>query len=81
MTKPKSYYFKKTFYLVFVGLFTYTIIRGLFEGDFSTEGLLKLFLIASVSGVVTGSLFGFINMMWLKRDNFFISNKKPIDKQ
>lgn len=81
MKKSKSYYFKKTFYFVFTILFTYTLVKGLFEIDYSTKSVWLLFLKALLSGIVTGALLGFINMQWLKRENFFVANKKHIDKQ
>lgn len=81
MKKYKSYYFKKTFYFVFTILFTYTLVKGLFEIDYSTKSIGMLFLKALLSGIVTGALLGFINMQWLKRENFFVANKKHIDKQ
>jgi len=71
MKKYKSYYFKKTFYLVFTILFTFTIVRGLFEIDYTTKSVFLLFLKALISGIVIGSLLGFINMQWLKKDNVF----------
>lgn len=81
MKKSKFYYFKKTFYFVFTILFTYTLVKGLFETDYSTKSVWILFLKALLSGVITGTLLGFINMLWFKRENFFVANKKHIDKQ
>jgi len=57
------------------------LVKGLFEIDYSTKSVGLLFLKALLSGIVTGALLGFINMQWLKRENFFIANKKHIDKQ
>jgi len=81
MKKSKSYYFKKTFTFIFTILFTYTLVKGLFEIDYTTKSVFLWFLKALISGIVIDSLLGFINMQWFKRENFFVANKKHIDKQ
>lgn len=81
MKKSKSYYFKRTFYFVFSFLFVYFIVKGLFEIDYSTESVYKLLLKSVVAAAVTSVLMGFINMQWLKRENFFVANKNKPDKQ
>jgi predicted membrane protein len=64
----KSKHFKALFIPIFVFMFVFTIVRKLFDGDFSSETLLKIFLIAFFSSLITGTIFGLINMLWLKKD-------------
>lgn len=66
----KSKHFKVLFIPVFVFMFAYTIVRKLFDSDFSSESLLKIFLVAFFSSLITGTLFGLINMLWRKKDTF-----------
>jgi hypothetical protein len=81
MKKSNIYYFKKTFYFVFTLAFVYILVKGFFDIDYSTQSLYKLLLTSLIAGLVTGALLGLINMIWLKRENFFIANKRPLDKQ
>ena len=81
MKKTNTYYFKKTFYLVFTLAFVFILVRGLFDIDYSTESLYKLLLTSLLTGLITGGLLGLINMLWFKKENFFMANKKHIDKQ
>ena len=81
MKKTNTYYFQKTFYLVFTIVFVFFLVRGLFEIDYSTKSLYLLLLKSLLTAVLTGIIMGVINMIWLKRENFFIANKRPLDKQ
>lgn len=76
MKKTKSYYFKKTFYFVFTISFTFIIVKGLFDIDYTAKSAYLLLLKALITAIIIGTLTGFINMQWLKRENFFILNKK-----
>lgn len=73
MKKTNTYYFQKTFYLVFTLAFVFILVRGLFDIDYSTESLYKLLLTSLLTGLVTGGLLGLINMFWLKKENFFLA--------
>jgi hypothetical protein len=77
--KTNGYYFKVGFIRVAIFMFAFTIVRGLLDGDFSKTTLIRLLIIGILASVITGSLLGFTNMLWWKKDNIF-SNKK-IDKQ
>jgi hypothetical protein len=77
--KTNGYYFKAGFIRVAIFMFAFTIVRGLFDGDFSKTTLIRLLIIGILASVITGTLLGLTNMIWWKKDNIF-SNKK-IDKQ
>ncbi len=81
MKKSNFYYFKKTFPLVFTIVFVFFLVRGLFEIDYSSKSLYLLLLKSLLTAIITGVLLGVINMLWFKRENFFVANKKHIDKQ
>ncbi len=75
MTKTNTYYFKKTFYLVFTISSVFMLVRGLFDIDYSTESLYKLLFTSLLAGIITEALLGLINMFWLKKENFFLAKK------
>lgn len=81
MKKTNTYYFKKTFSLVFTIVFVFFLVRGLFEIDYSTKSLYLLLLKSLLTAVLTGIIMGVINMLWFKRENFFRANNSHIDKQ
>lgn len=66
----KFFYFKVTFIYISTGLFTGTLVYGLFDVDFSnTESILKLVLKSLVTAIGTGLILGILNMFF-KIGNF-----------
>lgn len=66
----RFFYFKLTFLSMSAGLFTASLVYGLFDIDFSnTEAITKLVLKSFVTATVTGLILGIMNM-FLKIGNF-----------
>ncbi len=66
----KSKYFKALFIPIFVFMSAFMFVKNLFDSDFSQESLLRITFIAFSSSLITGTLFGLINMLWRKKDTF-----------
>lgn len=64
------FYFKVTFVVIFAGLFTGTMIYGLFDIDLSNSvAITKLFLRSLMTAFGTGLILGLLNMFF-KVGNF-----------
>ncbi len=69
-TMNRFFYFKLTFLSMSAGLFTASLVYGLFDIDFSnTEAITKLVLKSFVTATVIGLILGIMNM-FLKIGNF-----------
>lgn len=64
----KSKHFKALFIPIFVFMSVFMFVKNLFDSDFSSESLIRITAIAFTSSLITGTIFGLINMFWLKKD-------------
>ena len=65
----KFFYFKVTFTSVAAALFAGLFVYGLFDSEFNSEALTKLFLRSLAVAVITGLFLGLLNMFF-KIGNF-----------
>ncbi len=66
----KSKHFKALFVPIFVFMSVFTFVKNLFDSDFSSESLIRITFIAFFSSLITGTIFGLLNMLWRKKDTF-----------